>query len=115
MVGEDDKNSPPLSPKKNTRGKGDGRGGSRKDEFVWVVRDVGNLVNWPMFTKSNYTEWALVMKAKLKTRNLWDAIEPGGVLEQEDRLSLDAITNAVPQESDDRDEGHDGRGLGGNQ
>jgi hypothetical protein len=68
-----------------------------------------------MFTKSNYTEWALVMEAKLKARNLWDSIEPGGVLEQEDRLSLDAITNVVPQESDDRDEGHDSRGLGGNQ
>jgi hypothetical protein len=56
MVGEDDKKSPPHSPKKNTRGKGDGRGGSGKDEFVWVVRGVSNLVNWPMFTKSNYTE-----------------------------------------------------------
>jgi hypothetical protein len=51
-----------------------------------------------MLTKTNYTEWALVMKVKLQARNLWDAIELGGVPIQEDRLALDAITNAVPQE-----------------
>jgi hypothetical protein len=51
-----------------------------------------------MLTKTNYTEWALIMKVKLQARNLWEAIELGGVLIQEDRLALDAITNVVPQE-----------------
>jgi hypothetical protein len=46
----------------------------------------------------NYTEWALIMKIKLQARNLWEAIEPGDVTMQEDRMALDAITSAVPQE-----------------
>jgi hypothetical protein len=36
------------------------------------------------------------MKVKLQARNLWETIELGGALEQEDRLALDAITNVVP-------------------
>jgi hypothetical protein len=36
------------------------------------------------------------MKIKLHARNLWEAIEPGDVTLQEDRIALDAITSAVP-------------------
>jgi hypothetical protein len=43
----------------------------------------------------NYTEWALIMEIKLQTRNLWEAIEPGDVTLQEDRMALDAITSVV--------------------
>nr|CAB3451023.1 unnamed protein product [Digitaria exilis] len=74
----DDK-TPPSSPRKLSGGKGgDGAGGSGKEEAVRVVREIGGLGNWPMLTKENYTEWALVMKIKMKARNLWNAIEPGG-------------------------------------
>jgi hypothetical protein len=38
------------------------------------------------------------MKIKLQARNLCEAIEPGDVTLQEDRMVLDAITSAVPQE-----------------
>jgi hypothetical protein len=38
------------------------------------------------------------MKIKLQARNLWEAIEPGDVTLQEDRMVLDAITSTVPQE-----------------
>jgi hypothetical protein len=38
------------------------------------------------------------MKIKLQARNLWKAIELGDVTLQEDRMTLDAITSAVPQE-----------------
>jgi hypothetical protein len=38
------------------------------------------------------------MKIKLQARNLWEAIEPGDVTLQKDRMALDAITSAVPQE-----------------
>jgi hypothetical protein len=38
------------------------------------------------------------MKIKLQARNLWEAIEPGDVTLQEDRMTLDAITSAVLQE-----------------
>jgi hypothetical protein len=46
----------------------------------------------------NYTEWALIMKIKLQARNLWEAIKPGDVTLQKDRMAFDAITSAVPQE-----------------
>jgi hypothetical protein len=59
--------------------------------------DVGPA-NWPLLTKTNYTEWALIMKIKLQARNLWEAIEPGDVTLQEDLMALDAITSAVSQE-----------------
>jgi hypothetical protein len=64
-----------------------------------VVRKVGvEPANWPILTKVNYTEWALIMKVKLQARNLWDAIETKDVTLQEDRMALDAITSTVSQE-----------------
>jgi hypothetical protein len=63
------------------------------------VREIGvSPANWPLLTKTNYTEWALIMKMKLQARDLWEAIKPGDVTLQEDRMALDAITSAVPQE-----------------
>jgi hypothetical protein len=63
------------------------------------VREIGvGPANWPLLTKRNYTEWALIMKIKLQARNLWEAIEPRDVTLQEDRMKLDAITSAVSLE-----------------
>jgi hypothetical protein len=80
MTGEKQE-TPPGSPKKLVHGKGDGgAGGSGKDDVVRVVREIGGgAANWPMLTKTNCTTWALVMKVKMKARNLWEAIEPSGV------------------------------------
>jgi hypothetical protein len=64
-----------------------------------VVREIDvGPANWPLLTKTNYTERALIMKIKLQARNLWEATESGDVTLQEDRKALDAITSAVPQE-----------------
>jgi hypothetical protein len=44
------------------------------------VREIGvGTTKWPLLTKTNYTEWELIMKIKLQARNLWEAIEPGDV------------------------------------
>jgi hypothetical protein len=76
-------------------GGNNGSGGSGQR----VVREIGvSPVNWPLLTKTNYTEWMLIMKMKLQARDLWEAIKPGDVTLQEDRMALDAITSAVPQE-----------------
>jgi hypothetical protein len=76
-------------------GGNNGSGGSGQR----VVKEIGvGPANWSLLTKTNYTEWALVMKIKLQARNLWEAIEPRDVTLQEDRMALDAITNVVPQE-----------------
>jgi hypothetical protein len=66
---------------------------------VSELREIGvGPANWSLLTKMNYIEWTLIMKIKLQARNLWEAIEPGDVTLQEDRMALDAITSAVPQE-----------------
>jgi hypothetical protein len=45
-----------------------------------VVREIGvGPANWPLLTKTNCTEWALIMKIKLQARNFWEAIELGDV------------------------------------
>jgi hypothetical protein len=76
-------------------GGNNGSGGSGQR----VVREIGvGPANWPLLTKTNYTEWALIMKIKLQARNLWEAIEPGDVTLQENQMALDAIISAVPQE-----------------
>jgi hypothetical protein len=99
MAGDDVK-TPPASPKKPSGGKGDEDAeSSRKGEIVRVVREFGGgAPNWPMLTKTNYTQWSLVMKIKMEARDLWEAIEPGGVSLRVDRMALDAITSAVPPE-----------------
>ncbi|CAO1946021.1 unnamed protein product [Urochloa humidicola] len=98
MAGEDEK-TPPSSSKKPFGGKGgDGAGGSGKGEVLRVVREIGGAVNWPMLTKTNYTQWSLLMKLKMKARHLWEAIEPGGVAPHEDCMALEAIASAVPTE-----------------
>jgi acetyl-CoA carboxylase alpha subunit len=38
------------------------------------------------------------MKIKLQARDLWEAIEPGGVPLKGDRMALNAITSTVPPE-----------------
>ena len=64
LMAGDGKKTPPDSLKKP--GKGDGVGGSGKDEVVRVIWEVGGgAANWPMLTKNNYTQWALIMKVKM--------------------------------------------------
>jgi hypothetical protein len=75
---------------------GSGGSNSNNGSGQRVVREIGvGPANWPLLTKTNYTEWALIMEIKLQARNLWEAIEPGDVTLQEDRMALDAITSVV--------------------
>ncbi|XP_066311462.1 uncharacterized protein [Miscanthus floridulus] len=39
-----------------------------------VVRDVGPGGGWPTLTKTNYVEWATVMRVKLQVRHMWEAV-----------------------------------------
>jgi hypothetical protein len=83
-------------------GKGVDAGGSEaKDGGVViqrVVREVGSGTAFPLLTKINYSEWAMLMKVKLKARGLWVAVEKGDVDPQEDMMALDALVSAVPPE-----------------
>ncbi|CAA6669934.1 unnamed protein product [Spirodela intermedia] len=63
-----------------------------------VIREVSAGTGFPMLTKTNYSDWALLMKVKLKAQLLWTAIEKGGVEPHEDMQALDALCSAVPPE-----------------
>ena len=60
----------------------------------------GGPANYPVLTKTNYNDWALLMKIKLEAKCLWGAIKPSGVIIERhvDRMALDAICSAVPSE-----------------
>jgi hypothetical protein len=82
----------------------DGAGGSdTKGAAVLqkLVREVGIGSSYPTLTKSNYSDWARLMKVKLKARRLWQAVNDGDgsdVDDQEDMMALDALCTAVPPE-----------------
>jgi hypothetical protein len=71
--------------------------------------------NYPTLTKTNYNQWALLMKIKLEARGLWGAVDPGDAEFQVDRMALDAICSTVPLEMVTTLEGHGNGGVGKHQ
>jgi hypothetical protein len=73
---------------------------SSKDRVVIqrVIHEVGDGSSYPTLTKTNYSDWMLLIKVKLKARALWSVIEDGGVDQQEEMMVLDALCDAVPPE-----------------
>jgi hypothetical protein len=63
-------------------------------EVPAVVKDGG----WPILTKTNYVEWAAIMKIRLQVRQMWEVIQYDDVDYDEDRWVLDALVAAVPPE-----------------
>jgi len=88
----DDKTPPGSKASSGSKSGGDSSGVMR------VIRKVGGPVNWPLLTRTNYTERALLVNVKMKAWNLWDAVEFGGTGTQEEMLALDTITSAVSME-----------------
>jgi hypothetical protein len=54
--------------------------------------------NYPLLSKTNYNDWALLMKIKLEARLLWAVVDPDDVDFQVNRMALDAICSTVPPE-----------------
>ena len=63
-----------------------------------VVREVGPGAGWPTLTKTNYVEWAAVMRIRLQVRHMWEAVQHGNIDYHEDQRALDALIAAVPPE-----------------
>ena len=63
-----------------------------------VVRESTSSAQYPTLTRSNYAEWAMVMRVQLQAQHLWDAIEFGADDEHDDRAALAALLRAVPPE-----------------
>jgi len=55
---------------------------------------------WPMLTRSNYAEWAMMLQCNFETLEIWDVIDPGGdkVKRSQDRQAMAGILRSVPQE-----------------
>jgi hypothetical protein len=53
-------------------GKRSGNDNTSKDRVVIqrLIREVGDGSSYPALTKTNYSDWALLMKVKLKVRAL---------------------------------------------
>jgi hypothetical protein len=63
-----------------------------------VIREVDGGSSYAALTKTNYFDWALLMKVKLKARALWSVIEDDGADQQEEMMVLDALCGVVPPE-----------------
>ena len=62
-----------------------------------AVREVSGT-SWPTLTRTNYSEWAVTMKVKLRARRLWNAVDKGTDNKEDDMSALEAILTAVPAE-----------------
>jgi hypothetical protein len=55
---------------------------------------------WLLLTRSNYSEWAMLMQCNYEAMEIWDVIEPGGdgVKRSQDRLAMGCLLRSVPKE-----------------
>jgi hypothetical protein len=54
--------------------------------------------NFPVLTKTNYYEWAMLLRIMLQARGLWATVSDGTTDFMEDRMALEVIVKAVPPE-----------------
>jgi hypothetical protein len=77
------------------------RGGGAGEIMVWeIVRESGGggIVSWPTLTKTNYTEWAILMRVKLQGAGLWEAVDIDDAPGRQERQAFSAILSSVPME-----------------
>ena len=67
------------------------------DVVVRTVREVSGTT-WPTLTRTNYGEWSVTMKVKLRVRRLWNTVDKGTDVKEDDMSALEAILAAVPAE-----------------
>jgi hypothetical protein len=81
-------------------GKSSGDDDTSKDGVMIqrMIREVGGGSSYPAPTQTNYSDWALLLKVKLKVRALWSIIENCGADQQEEMMVLDALCSTVPPE-----------------
>jgi hypothetical protein len=61
-----------------------------------VIHEAGGRSSYPALTKTNYSNWTLLMK--VKARALQSIIEDDGADQQEEMMALDALCGVVPPE-----------------
>ncbi|KAG8082876.1 hypothetical protein GUJ93_ZPchr0014g46611 [Zizania palustris] len=108
VKGDDDQGTPskPLSPRRSvtperSRGRSPPAWGRRTGRQVIIERIVDRSTpagNFPILTKSNYHDWAALMRVMLQARGLWTAVSDGTSDYTEDRMALEVLTKVVPPE-----------------
>jgi len=54
---------------------------------------------WPMLTRTNYSEWAMLMQCNFEALEVWEAIVPGkNVSRSTDRQAMSALMHSVPSD-----------------
>jgi hypothetical protein len=54
---------------------------------------------WPMLTRSNYAEWAMLMQINYEAMEIWEVIDPGtSAKRSQDRHAMGALMRSVPKE-----------------
>jgi hypothetical protein len=61
-----------------------------------MVREVSG--QFPLLTKTNYTDWSLMMRVMLRARDLWTVVKEGTTDEVEDQMAMEALLRGVPLE-----------------
>lgn len=53
---------------------------------------------WPMLSRSNYTQWAMLMQCNYEALEIWEVIELGGegVKRFQDRQAMGSLLRSVP-------------------
>ena len=77
---------------------GSGGGGLGGLVIHRVTKEISSSGAFPMLTKSNYHDWAALIRVMLQARGLWLAVSVGTDDYTEDRMALEVITKAVPPE-----------------
>jgi hypothetical protein len=55
----------------------------------------GAAVTFPTLTKTNYMEWAILMRIVLQGASLWEAVDTGDATERQEHQALGAILRTV--------------------
>jgi transposase InsO family protein len=54
---------------------------------------------WPMLTRTNYSEWAMLMQCNYEALEIWEVIDPGtNPKRSQDRQAMSALLRSVPKE-----------------
>ena len=77
--------TPRAKPSERSRGRSLSQSGGSAGQREIIVREVvresgdsgGGSMHLPMLTRTNYTEWAILMRVQLQGACLWEAIDPG--------------------------------------
>ena len=106
ISGEKKESKPSRSPPRRRRGRSSRSrtrdAGERIIERV-IERPSAN-VSWPMLTRTNYSEWALVMMVNFQTLRVWEVVRDGINDEHDDeeyhddRVAMAGILRSVPAE-----------------